>query len=133
MGIRGPTLTADLSVVDITTIPRIRPPASLSPAEAKTFAAIIAMAPADHFAPSDAPIVAVYAQAILLNQHSFKQIGEGDLEAFPVWEKSSRVMGAIATKLRLVPSARIHPETAGRRATSKRFQTFTYDSMENDE
>ena len=132
MGIEAPRSTADLSVVDITTIPRIRPPASLSPAEAKTFAAIIAMAPADHFAPSDAPIVAVYAQPILLNQHSFKQIGEGDLEAFPVWEKSA-ADGSDRHEAAPCSECAHSPETAGRRATSKRFQTFTYYSMENDE
>jgi hypothetical protein len=130
MNKRGPKSAAELSIAsgNVVAMVRVRPPASLSAAEAETFRTVVASVAADHFAPGDVPVLVTFVQAIMLNAYAMKEMGDGKLECFPIWEKSSRVIGAMATKLRLVPQARIHPEKAGRRALQ--FNPSPYDAME---
>ena len=67
-----------------------------------------------HFVPSDAPLLAAYAQAILLARKlSMSAVKKPDSGVIANWERVHRVMGKFATRLRLAPQSRGDPKTIG--------------------
>jgi phage terminase small subunit len=100
--------------------PRITAPASLTKSERSLFAQLAA--DAGHLAQSDAPLLASYVQAVLLSRRAGRDPGSID-----AWEKVTRVMTSLATKLRLTPQARTDPKTVGRRQAEASY----YDRMDD--
>jgi hypothetical protein len=93
--------------------PRLEPPPHLSEPERQLFAELIAVSPAQQFAPSDAPLLAAYVQAIVLGRGAFKKAAT-DPQQLHVWEKATRVAGTLATRLRLSPHSRTDPKVITR-------------------
>ena len=88
---------------------RIRPPADLGTDEARLFREIAASCDASHFVASDAPLLTAFCTAVLLSRAA---AAEGDLAA---WEKATKMLAMLATRLRLAPQARADPKTIARR------------------
>jgi phage terminase small subunit len=110
---RGRKSATSLSVVAIETVPRLRPPPDLTAAEDALFRQVIAQCAADHFTPSDAPLLVAYCQAVILGRSAFTQLSEGG-GGFQVWQQAARTLAMLATKLRLCPHSRSDPKTVGR-------------------
>ena len=88
--------------------PRVTPPSLLTKDEASIFAALVA--DNAHLVQSDALLIAAYVVAF----RKSIMLGRA-LTDTANWERASRVLVLLATKLRLAPQARIDPQTLGRR------------------
>jgi phage terminase small subunit len=104
--------SAHLSVVvpadaaQITRVPRVRPPAHLTPAAAAEFRAIVGTLEASHFRASDVPLLAAYCMLIVASRNP--EISVND------FLKIARGMALLATRLRLAPSTRGHHSSTNR-------------------
>jgi hypothetical protein len=92
---------------------RIEPPTWLTREEKKLFAEIVGACRAKHFTASDEPLIISYVQATLLARRSIKRAGK-DRAALATWERSTKIAGTLATKLRLCPQSRIDAQSVGR-------------------
>jgi len=101
-------------VVSITGRPgRLRPPDNLNPAERAVFADIVAACRPESFIPSDMPLLASYATAIVQERMAAEHLQR---EGYVVhgkpspWvtiqEKAHRQMAALSLRLRLSPQGR---------------------------
>jgi hypothetical protein len=106
-------------------MPTLQPPADLSATEAQVFREIAASVPATHFRQSDAPLLAAYATAIVVSRRSAKSL-EHDASFITVWEKSTRLVATLATKLRLAPQSRLDAKAVSRQGAG--FQPSAYDT-----
>ena len=79
-------------------------------------------ADAQHLVQADAPLLASYAQAVLLSRRAGRDPGSID-----AWERITRVMTNLATKLRLTPQARTDPKTVGRQQNTASYYDRTND------
>lgn len=105
---RGRRSTASLNVIPIN-INRarvIKPPVALTNAERDIFDDTARIN--THLTAADATLLAAYAQAVC---KSFRLVKRDDVSD---WEKSNRIMLALARSLRLTQQAQTHPERAGR-------------------
>ncbi len=85
----------------------VRPPPTLSEPARQVFEALAASVDYEHFLPSDAPLLAQYAEAVVLAERSARQLqGPVDAKALVLWEKANRVLVALSMRLRLSPQAR---------------------------
>jgi len=113
------------SVEDLITKPAaypirlLQPPPSLTATEAQLFREMVVSCAADHFVPSDAPLLATYCQAAVLLRGAAKRMHK-DPAAVAIWEKGARVQATLATRLRLAPQARSDPRTIARHAATHR-------------
>jgi hypothetical protein len=80
---------------------KLKPPASLRDDERSLFLDIVNNCPAEHFVQTDLPLLTSYAQACAM---SHRTAGNADMIA--IWSAATRVQAALASKLRLAPSAR---------------------------
>jgi hypothetical protein len=103
--------------------PRLEPPSCLSKPERRLFAEIVAVAPAQQFVASDAPLLASYVQACLLARSAVRRAGK-DARALSTWEKASRVQAMLATRLRLSPHSRVDPKVIGRHQPQQRLSAY---------
>ena len=87
--------------------PRITPPAGLTKAERSLFTELAA--DAGHLVQADAPLLAAYTQAVILSRRAGR-----DPARIEAWERITRVMASLATKLRLTPQARTDAKTTAR-------------------
>jgi len=116
---------------------RIEPPRNLTKTEATLFNEIVRSLEPKHFAKSDAPLLSRYCknlvQADIASGHLDREgavDANGKLNSWlRVQEKLDRTIVALASKLRLCPSARIGPRDAHRRATNARELSY-YERME---
>src|SRR5262245_8963088 len=91
---------------------RISPPTWMPDSSARLSRQIISVTPPGHFVPSDAELLASYCAASVLARNALQA---GDIAA---WEKGTRMLAILATKLRLAPQSRlkaeaVHRNTAG--------------------
>jgi hypothetical protein len=96
--------------------PRLTPPATLSKAEKALFDELVASSDPQHFVPSDMPLLVSFVQATLLARSlasTAAKPSKPDPTVIGSWEKASRVMAMLATRLRLAPQARNDPKTVG--------------------
>jgi hypothetical protein len=94
--------------------PPLSPPADLGRDEKALFAEIIKSCDAQHFVPSDTPLLTAYVQSILLSRSLSSAAGKKpDAGTVASWEKSMRGMAMLATRLRLAPQARNDPKSVG--------------------
>jgi hypothetical protein len=113
MGQRGRRSSESL-VVNVQGEPqRVAPPVYLTAKERKFFVDLVASCDAKHFVQSDTALLVAYTQAALLSRmtvHRPKDIA--------TWEKATRMLATLATRLRLAPQARSDPKTIARQRPS---------------
>jgi hypothetical protein len=86
----------------------VRAPPTLSQSAQLVFKQIAAAVDADHFIVTDTPLLAQYAEAIVLAEQSAAELQTSpSQQALVTWEKSTRVMVALSMRLRLSPQSRI--------------------------
>ncbi|MDA9405572.1 hypothetical protein [Bradyrhizobium sp. CCBAU 45384] len=88
---------------------RLTAPASLSSAERSLFIEIVSACSEKHFTKADLPVLISFIQATLVAREM-----AGDPARFNSWEKAARLQASLAMRLRLCPSSRLDPKTAGR-------------------
>src|SRR3954447_13200596 len=119
---RGPRSAAELNVVSLD-VPRSRPriiaPSSLNAAEKKMFNEVIG--DNAHLRSGDSILVAQFVQAVMKASKLARKTDETSVKS---WERSSRVMIALATKLRITQQAKTHHITAGRVNANARPQSY---------
>src|SRR5262245_34293799 len=116
----GRKTTADLTVIPAAPRGhRLASPPDLEPAAAKLFREIVASCPPSHFVASDQRLLAVYCSALLISQRAAQ-----DPSQMQAWERATRLVAQLATKLRLCPSARSDPKTVARRALDQRAMSY---------
>jgi hypothetical protein len=107
MAQRGRKSTASLGVVPVAIRqPRLPVPDALPPAVQGHFRSIVGNSPAAMFVPSDAPLIRRLAEA-----RAWLDAPELDLQEF---SRLIKIELALCRALRLVPSARVHKDAAGR-------------------
>ena len=111
---RGRKSTANVSAPNLTgKRPRLTPPSSLNTAERTLFNELVGSCPPDQFLEkSDAPLLIAYVQAAVISQATAH-----DPDKIAIWEKSTRMLATLATRLRLAPQARVDPKTLARKQT----------------
>ena len=87
---------------------RMKTPAGLNAKEREMFAELVNSTNPDHFRPSDIPMLIAFVQASLLSR---KLARSGTISD---WEKATRCLSSLATRLRLTPHARADAKTIGR-------------------
>src|SRR6478736_10359098 len=96
----------------------LRPPEDLDQLERVEFANLITGAPANHFLPSDVPLLAAYAKAIVA-----ERVASGELAAayvvddrpspwLPIWQAKVRALTTLARMLSLSPGGRVASKPA---------------------
>ena len=114
---RGSSSPPSLTVVPRVdgTPARLEPPPDLTAAERAAFVRIVTSTDAKHFVPSDEPLLASYARAIVMEQDAAQQIRQHGAVVkgrpspwITVQEKSHRMMAMLSLRLRLSPQARQH-------------------------
>jgi len=131
---------ASFQVVELSTATRLEPPRNLTKTERELFVHIVNAIDPKHFARSDAPLLGRYVKNLCLadiaSGHLEKE-GAVDSETgkanpwMAISEKADRAIGALATRLRLCPSARFDQATAHRRSQQVK-QISAYDQMHDD-
>ena len=89
--------------------PRLTAPAGLNTKERVLFEQLVHTTSPSHFRASDASLLVAFVQAILLS----RKLGR-DLSKVAEWEKATRTMASLATRLRLTPQSRSDPKTIAR-------------------
>lgn len=104
------TVVAPSAGQAVTRIPRVRVPDYLTELAASEFRTIVSTLAAEHFRPSDVPLLARYAELCAMAR----------AEGITVDDhlKISRTMALLATRLRLAPSTRGHARTTARQRMS---------------
>jgi hypothetical protein len=87
------------------------------------FREITASTPADHFVPSDVPLIQAYSEAIVLARQAAIELDrhgpvvQGRASAWlVVQEKAHRALASLSARLRLSPQHRADSRSAGRKA-----------------
>ena len=101
---------------------RITAPSSLTKSERSLFTELAT--DAGHLVQADAPLLASYVQAVLLSRQAARNPG-----AIDQWQKVTRVMMSLATKLRLTAQSRCDPKSLTRRQAP----LSHYERMSDDE
>jgi hypothetical protein len=115
---RGRKSAADLAAPPpVEELKRLEPPEHLNDDEKTIFAELVEACAPQHFAKSDLPLLAAYAQSILLSREAAKEAGSAP-SAMALWEKAVKVMATLATRLRLSPQSRADPKTVARHMPS---------------
>jgi phage terminase small subunit len=96
-------------------------PGDLSPDAAQVWREITKTTQPEHFRPSDVPLLKSYCEACAMADRAAAELAENgaviDGKASPwltVQEKSVRAQTSLSLRLRLCPSARTDPKSAGR-------------------
>jgi hypothetical protein len=129
---RGRQSAADLEVNGIAdTGPNLRPPSHLTARETALFREVVANAPAAQFSASDTYLLTTFVQITALLEGAAATARKADDKTrqvkFKMLAELAKTQSLIATKLRLVPSARIGPRTAGRQHDGHK--PSAYDTM----
>jgi hypothetical protein len=86
-----------------------------TPAVAKIFREIVSAAGNGHFRPGDAPLIEVYASALVLARRAHAELEKAPTPRWlAVYEKTTRAAGTLASRLRLAPQQRLNARTAAR-------------------
>src|SRR5262245_32213739 len=109
---RGRRSAQSLGLAVSGSAPYLEPPGDLTPEELALFREIVGSCKPTHFVPSDRHLVVAYVQATLLSREGSRRISAGDVKALVIFERTSKLMGILATKLRLAPQSRIDARRA---------------------
>ena len=120
---RGRKSAAELATIGVDgKPPRLLPPASLSEAERNIFIDLVTSCDANHFRPSDLPLLVRYAEACAVGDQAAHELRRGavvDGKPSPwivIQEKAVRAMVALSMRLRLSPQSRLDSKTIARQA-----------------
>jgi len=97
---------------------RLTPTRQLSAEAREVFEAITGSVDPAHFVASDQVLLEAYAEAIVIGRRAAQAMRNGDRRALNEWSHAVRAIASLSARLRLAPSAREHPRTTGRRATT---------------
>lgn len=112
---RGRASSADLGVIAFPSrVKTLEPGRDLNASEARLFREIITSLPPDYFIKSDAPMFSAYIQAACLSRQLGKRVAK-EPHLAPAWERATRVMSILATKLRLTPRSRTDTKMLSRK------------------
>ena len=126
---RGRQSEAERAVIPIAPLaPRLQPPNDLGPEERALFVKLVGSSPSGHFIETDQPLLTAYVIAICLSRRAAAKLAE-DPSLATVWERSTRMLATLATRLRLAPQSRVDPKTLARRAAAHR--PSAYDLLED--
>ena len=113
---------------------RLKPRSGLPPEIKLIWGELVGAMSADHFRPTDAPLIEQYAQAIALARVAYAHLnGEGPVVSgranawLVVLEKAHRSSVALSQRLRLCPMSRIDRKQVG---SAKQGAPSYYDVME---
>jgi phage terminase small subunit len=125
---RGRRSTASLSVVTPlgSHLRRMEPPEGLDPIDSALFRKIVASCSVDHFSQADAPLLSAYCQAVRISRRAF-EASLTDASHIVAWEKSTRTLALLATRLRLSPHSRAGPKAIGRHAAQSTLSYYDLD------
>ena len=100
--------TADIRPVVSPLPKRLKPPETLSEGARAEFIRIVTSERADHFKPSDMPLLVQYCEAAALAERSMRELQHDDAKAtwLTRWEKACRTLTALSARLRICPQAR---------------------------
>jgi hypothetical protein len=94
------------SSADITGKPaKLKAPEHLNEAEGGIFTQVIDAVEPAHFSPVDAPLVAIYSQAVAVTQRPARD---------EAWERAVKLVATLGTRLRLTPQSRYDARAAAR-------------------
>ena len=95
--------------------PRLTVPSGLNAKESALAQELIDSAAPEHFRATDAPLLVALVQATLMSRSLARDATKArDPAKIASWEKATRTMASLATKLRLSPQSRTDPKTVGR-------------------
>ena len=110
---RGRKSAANLAALGLNgSPPRLTAPAGLLSEECALFDSVTSSLDPKHLRESDLPMLVAYVQASLLS----RRLARTDKVA--EWEKATRLMATLATKLRLTPQSRVDPKALARQEPS---------------
>ena len=111
--------------------PRLMPPSSLSDAERKIFAGVVAAC--DHLRPSDLPLLCRYVEVVALSDHAAERLRVDVMKGRPssalsTQERLVKLLISLSRQLRLSPMSRASsdPKTLARSGNG---HTSAYDLM----
>src|SRR5262249_2013465 len=109
---RGRKSAANLAVIPLhPSANRVQPPSDLRKNEAELFRTIVNSVPADHFVPSDIPLLVSYVRTTLKLTPKISSLD---------WERLVRAQALLARNLRLTPRSRTDPKTLARKLANQR-------------
>jgi len=87
---------------------RLKLPDTLSEGAKAEFLRIVTAERADHFKPSDLPLLIQYCEAAALAERAIRELQRDDAKAswLTRWEKANRVLVALSARLRICPQSR---------------------------
>jgi hypothetical protein len=110
------SLAANLVDLNLTGArPRLTAPETLSDPERELFTRTVDACSPGHFRESDTPLLISYVQAAVLARSG----AAGDPDQFSRWEKATKTLAMLATRLRLSPQSRVDPKTLARQRPSQ--------------
>jgi phage terminase small subunit len=115
------TAAAALAVAPVAANPkRLKPPDTLSTLARDEFVRIVMAEKADHFRPSDLPLLVQYCEAAALAARAVQELQNDDAKASWLirWEKACRTLTALSARLRLCPQSRIPNNPTRPKSTS---------------
>ena len=97
--------------------PRLDPPEFLSEPERKLFLELTEACSPGHFVRSDLPLLTAFVQATELSRSAIRRAGD-DPAALGQWDRATKMIGMLATRLRLSPQSRSEPRSVARHLPS---------------
>ena len=104
---------AALAFQDVIRTERLTAPADLNPDERAVFVGIVGTVAADHFRPSDLPLLSAYVRAIVREREASEQLAQGVVSIdnklsswVTVQAQALKQMMSLARMLKLTPLAR---------------------------
>src|SRR5262245_43666912 len=99
-------------------VSRVVPPADLNKEEAEAFRKLVASVHPQHFAPQDVPLIIAYVQSMLHSRRASEALSGkfAGKDTLAMWDRSTKIMSTLATRLRLAPQSRYDAKTAHRNA-----------------
>jgi phage terminase small subunit len=102
--------SAAFPAIDSSWKPLLQPPHELNSTQKELFATIVATTKTDHFREADAPMIALYCQALELAQQTAAEITKNPANAsgslLKSYELATRRVLGLSQRLRLSPQAR---------------------------
>jgi hypothetical protein len=116
----------------------LRPPDDLDQIERVEFANLIAGSPPNHFLPSDVPLIAAYAKAIVA-----ERVASGELAAayvvddkpspwLPIWQAKVRALTTLARMLSLSPGGRVPSKPSDERPIISHYERMALEARRDD-
>jgi phage terminase small subunit len=132
---RGRRSSADLEVNGEASVAlQLLPPDHLTAKEQQLFREVLANTPSGQFSPSDTYLLSTFCQVICVVRQAARNASTAKPKdrqaAFKMLAEAAKTQSMIATKLRLVPSARTGPRTVGRAHDAHR--PSAYDRPDDD-